>query len=395
MSPERVLVAMSGGVDSAVAAALLHRSGYDVVGVTLRLYTQPDDAALSSGRTCCGVEEVDDARRAAQLIGIPHYVLNMEREFKRDVIDGFVDAYARGRTPNPCLECNRRVKFRTLLDRALAMGADRLATGHYARIDDNAETAAPVDGSPARRRLRAAADPAKDQSYVLYTLGQRELARTLFPLGGMTKTETRVVARELGLGVAEKPDSVDICFVPGGDYRRLLADQGLVLEPGVVVDAEGREVGRHRGAAGYTVGQRRGLVLSESGPGARRFVTAVDAERNVVVVGGERELQVGAVEASAPSWVVEAPRDGERLGARLRYGAPLAPGRVESVSDGGFRLALDRPVRTPAPGQAVVLYRPSRGRGDEVVGGGTVEAITPWEPRRAASAALPRRPSRG
>ena len=380
MSAGRVVVAMSGGVDSAVAAALLARRGYDVVGVTLRLYTQPDATALRSRRTCCGVEEVDDARRAAQRIGIPHYVLNMEREFGREVIDGFVGAYAAGRTPNPCLECNRRVKFRSLLERALAMGAQRLATGHYARI---AESAAP--GGARRYRLYAAADARKDQSYVLYTLGQRELARTLFPLGGMTKPETRRVAAELGLGVAEKPDSVDICFVPGGDYRRLLAERGVALRPGAVVDAQGREVGRHGGAAGYTVGQRRGLALA--GAPGRRFVTAVDAARNVVTVGGERELEAGGVEASAPSWVAAAPAAGERLGARLRYGGPLARCRVESASGGGFRLSFERPVRAPAPGQAVVLYRPGRA-GEEVVGGGTVEASTPWEAPAPGAPAL-------
>ena len=390
MSPGRVLVAMSGGVDSAVAAGVLALRGYDVVGVTLRLYTPADETALSSQRTCCGVEEVDDARRAAQVIGIPHYVLNMEREFEREVIDGFVGAYASGRTPNPCLECNRRVKFRTLLDRALALGAEHLATGHYARIE-----AEPAGRDSPRYRLYAAADARKDQSYVLYMLGQRELRRTLFPLGGMTKQETRAVARELGLPVAEKPDSVDICFVPGGDYRRLLAERGVALEPGPVVDPGGREVGRHRGAAGYTVGQRRHLQLTGAGSGGRRFVTAVDAARNVVVVGSERDLQAGAVEASAPRWVVEQPEERERLAARLRYGGPLVRCRVEGMGSGGFRLSLEQPVRAPAPGQAVVLYRSSPRGSPEVVGGGTVEASIPWEASRPVPAELPRRRRRG
>ena len=371
MSGERVLVAMSGGVDSAVAAALLHQQGYDVIGVTMRLYTEPDGFALRSQRNCCGVEEVGDARRAAQNIGVPHYVLNMEQEFQGEVIDSFVSAYASGRTPNPCLDCNRRVKFRALLDRGLAMGVDRFATGHYARVEEIGGMDA-ADNLP-RYRLRAAADPSKDQSYVLYTLGQRELSRTLFPLGEITKMETREVARELGLGVAEKPDSVDICFVPGGDYRQLLAAQGHEFQSGAVLDGEGREIGRHRGAAGYTIGQRRGLVLDDNGDGRRRFVTAVDASRNVVVVGEAEDLLAVRVEASAPSWVIDAPVAGEHLHARVRYAGSLHRCRVEHVDATGFSLTFEEPLRAPAPGQAVVLYRPDPVKGDEVVGGGTVE----------------------
>ena len=360
MSKQRILVAMSGGVDSAVAAALLHREGYEVVGVTLRLYTEADDTALRSRRTCCGVEDVADARAAAQRIGIPHYVLNMEREFERDVIDVFTSAYAEGRTPNPCLACNDRIKFSTLLDRANAMGIEQLATGHYARIRAH----------EGHRTLHAAADEAKDQSYVLYTLGQDQLARLHFPLGDLPKAETRREAAELGLGVADKPDSADICFVPGGDYRELLRARGVTSEAGAIVDVDGQELGRHEGVAGFTVGQRRGLGIATPG---RRYVTSIDAAAGVVTVGSADDLLTTSIEASAPSWVGEPPEPGEPLLARARYHGESVPARLLDRSEDGFRLALERPVRAAAPGQAVVVYRATPGDGDEVVGGGVIE----------------------
>lgn len=354
---------MSGGVDSAVAAALLHREGYDVIGVTMRLYTEPDDLVLSSRRTCCGIEDIGDAQDAARRIGIPHYVLNMEREFERDVITPFVEAYASGRTPNPCLACNERVKFSTLLERALAMGVDFLATGHYARVSRDGDVF----------RLHTATDEAKDQSYVLYGLDQPALARTMFPLGDRPKTETRRIAAELGLrSVADKPDSADICFVPQGDYRSLLASRGITTPAGPILDERGGELGRHEGVSGYTVGQRRGLGLP--GP-ERRYVTALDPARSAVVVGTAHELERRWLRASAPRWVGAAPAVGDKVLVRVRYHAPTVPARVESVDREGFTLALDGPVLAVAPGQAAVLYAPSDldAGALEVIGGGTIE----------------------
>ncbi len=349
----RVVVAMSGGVDSAVAAGLLARQNYDVIGITMRLWTLEDPDAPVGKKRCCSVEDTDDARRAADVIGIPHYVLNMEREFHDRVIDYFVAEYGRGRTPNPCLACNEHVKFRALLDRAVALDADFLATGHYARISRRA----------GRFALRRAADATKDQSYVLYTMGQTELAKTLFPVGDYTKTQVRELAREMKLELAEKPDSADICFVPDGDYKAFVRKR-LPQAAGVVRDNAGNVVGQHGGIAGFTIGQRRGLGRAF---GEKRFVTGIDPELNVITIGGEDDLTAGALVAENVSWVAGPPGRDVRAEVKIRYRTPPAPATVTPLDGGRARVVFDRPQRAITPGQAAVFYH-----GDEVLGGGGI-----------------------
>jgi tRNA-specific 2-thiouridylase len=346
---------MSGGVDSSVAVALLLEQGYEVVGVTMRLWTEEDAEAPRHHRRCCSVEDTEDARAACDQLGIAHYVLNFERQFAAGVVDRFVDEYARGRTPNPCLSCNSHVKFRPLLEHALALGADYLATGHYARLRRNGRG----------HELWRAVDPAKDQSYVLYTLGQRELARSLFPVGELPKDEVRAIARRCGLPNADKPDSADICFIPSGDYRSFVA-QRVDSRPGEVVDRAGNRLGEHAGVINYTVGQRRGLPPTGRG-GAPVFVLAVDAEANTVTVGAEGELLAPALVADELSFVSgEAPRQPFQAAARIRYRSEPAPATV-TVRDGSAEVRFGRPQRAVTPGQAVVLYD-----GERVIGGGTI-----------------------
>ena len=343
----KVLVAMSGGVDSSVAAALLQAQGHDVVGVTLQQWPRDDSEEAARHGGCCSLSAVEDARRVAALLDIPYYCWNLEKEFGERVIEPFHRAYLAGTTPNPCVRCNAFVRFDLMLSRVVELGFDRLATGHYARI---------IAGD-----LHAAVDPAKDQSYMLYHLDRARLARIVFPLGAMTKTEVREHAREFGLPVAAKPESQEICFVPRGETAAYLASR-LPVRAGEVVDASGRRLGEHRGTALYTVGQRAGFgSLAEAGPW---YVVRVDAAANKVVVGRRDELAVRSVELEDVTFVDGAVAEPLACRARLRYHAPAIP----AVYEAG-RLALGEPFFGAAPGQAAVLYD-----GTRVLGGGTIAA---------------------
>jgi tRNA-specific 2-thiouridylase len=349
----RIAVALSGGVDSSVAAALLQRDGHDVVGVTLQQWPRGDGEEVARHGGCCSLSAVEDARRVATLLDVPYYVWNLEREFGERVIEPFHRAYLEGRTPNPCLRCNAFVRFDLMLRRVLALGFDAMATGHYARV---------LQGSDGPE-LHAALDPAKDQSYALYHLDRGRLARIRFPLGAMAKPRVREIAREVGLPVADKKESMEICFVPRGETAAYLARR-LPVTAGEVVDRAGQVVGEHRGSALYTVGQRTGLgQLREPGPW---YVTAVDAARNRLVVGRREDLAVSRVELEDVRFVDGSPPRGDEVEceARLRYRARAVPAEYR---DGTLRLA--EPFSGAAPGQAAVMYRGSR-----VLGGGVIRA---------------------
>ncbi len=362
----RVLAALSGGVDSSVAAARLVDAGHEVVGVHLALSRTAADGApaLGRGRGCCTAEDSRDARRTADVLGIPFYVWDFSARFAASVVQPFVDDYAAGRTPNPCVRCNQEVKFAALADRALALGFDAVATGHYARLEPARGGGAPT--------LHRAADAAKDQSYVLAVLPPHRLARAVLPLGDApSKHDVRAEAAARGLGVADKPDSTDLCFVPGGDTRTWLG-QRIERRPGVVLDTSGAVVGAHDGAQGYTVGQRRGLRLGvPAADGRPRYVVATSVADATVTVGGADDLLVDVVAAGAPTWCGPAPAVGARVGVQLRaHGRELAAtvAGFDAGPDGGLRLHLDEPAAAVAPGQLAALYD-----GTRVVGSATVE----------------------
>ncbi len=359
----RVVVAMSGGVDSSVAACLLAREGYDVVGVTMRLWDAAEDGEIVAGhRGCCSIEDIEDARRVCRAIGAPHYVVDARREFRAHVIDYFVGEYRRGRTPHPCIACNDRIKFDFLLRRASGMDADYVATGHYARIEQ----------SPGgEMTLRRGADPGKDQSYVLFGLGQEQLRRILLPVGAYSKEAIRNVARDAGLHLADKADSQEICFIPGGDYRRFLRNESDPAA-GDIVDMSGRVVGAHAGVESFTVGQRRGLGVTAQQlglpEGAKVYVARVDAAARTVTVGGADDLLVRDVRVGDVRYVSgERPPSPVRVRAKIRYNAGAASAEL-TPGDGEATLRFDEPQRAITPGQAAVFYV-----GDRVLGGGYID----------------------
>ncbi|HUU34575.1 MAG TPA: tRNA 2-thiouridine(34) synthase MnmA [Vicinamibacterales bacterium] len=349
----RIVVAMSGGVDSSVAAALLVEQGYEVVGVSMQLYDN------SSGfGTCCTIDDLNDARRVAARIGIPHYVLNFESHFHAHVQQNFIDEYARGRTPIPCAHCNSEVKFSELAARASSYGAAHLATGHYARLERR------DDG---RIRLRRGRDAAKDQSYFLFSLTQLQLEMARFPVGDLPKDEVRAHAHRLGLAVADKPDSQEICFVPDGDYATFLerADPALAT-PGPIVDNAGRTLGTHGGVHRFTVGQRKGLGLSAGVP---LYVVAIDAAAKSVTVGPREALERRGLSAHQVNWIAgHAPSGWTAVTAQIRHRHRAAPARVRALDERRAELEFDEPQTAVSPGQAVVFYD-----GDEVVGGGWID----------------------
>lgn len=366
----RVVVGMSGGVDSSVAAALLKEQGYDVVGIMLRLWSEPsgDDDGIErvAENKCCSLESMADARRVAAQLDIPFYVVNVEQPFQEHIVDYFYDEYVAGRTPNPCLRCNRYIRFTLLLERALALGADYLATGHYVRLDDD-----PVTG---KRRLRKAAHDEKDQSYVLHVLTQEQLRHALFPLGEYTKEQVREMARERGLFVASKAESQEICFVASHDYRGFMkryagASGRSAPQPGPILDSAGNQLGTHQGLAYYTIGQRKGLGISAREP---LHVLALDPARNAVVVGTARALEREEFSVHSTTFTSGSqPQEPFRAQIKIRYKAAPVDGWVRPLKDGHARVRLSEPQRAITPGQAAVFYGGSAA--DEVIGGGIIE----------------------
>jgi tRNA-specific 2-thiouridylase len=353
----RIVVAMSGGVDSSVAAALLAGQGHDVIGVSMQLYPSSPAADRAYG-TCCTLDDLHDARRVAHAIGIPHYILNFESHFDDAVVSNFVREYVSGRTPIPCAHCNADLKFSALLERAVGLGAGALATGHYARITR--------DLAGAYHLLRGL-DPGKDQSYFLFSLTQEQMAQAMFPVGHLDKDTVRMHARRLGLRVADKPDSQEICFVPDGDYAAFVEREAPdFTRPGAIVSESGRVLGTHGGVHRFTIGQRKGLRLPSSEP---LYVTHIDAATARVTVGPKGALGRISLTAAAVNWTSgAAPNEWRHMAAQIRHRHAASPARVRAVDDERAEVVFDEPQTAVTPGQAVVFYE-----GDEVIGGGWIE----------------------
>lgn len=354
----KALIAMSGGVDSSVAALLTIKQGYDCIGVTMKLFNN-EDIGEESEKSCCSLSDIEDARSVAYRLGMPYYVFNFTGDFKKYVIDKFVRCYECGATPNPCIDCNRHLKFDKLFSRARELGRDYVVTGHYARIE--------FDGASGRYLLKKAVDDSKDQSYVLYSMTQEQLKHTLFPLGGLHKSEVRDIAEENGFINANKHDSQDICFVKDNDYAKFIEEYtGNKYPQGDFIDLEGNVIGKHRGIIRYTIGQRKGLGISSDAP---LYVCSKNIENNTVVLGSDRDLYSKTVTASNINLIAADKIDSPiRLKARIRYKQQEEWVTAEQTEDDRMIITFDSPQRAPAAGQAVVLYD-----GDVVFGGGVIE----------------------
>jgi tRNA-specific 2-thiouridylase len=363
----RIVVAMSGGVDSSVAAALLAEQGHDVIGLSMQLYDQAEGQA--SFGSCCSIDGLHDARRVAAAINIPHYILNFERQFQEQVVTNFVNEYAAGRTPLPCAHCNGDLKFATLAERAESFGADAVATGHYARVESlGSEDEA--GSTAARYVLKRGVDASKDQSYFLFSLTQAQLARAVFPVGDRPKTAVRAYARLRNLPVADKPDSQEICFIPDHDYRGFVEKQRPdTRRAGQLVDERGAVVGAHEGVHRFTVGQRRGLGLSSSPSGAPLYVLALRPAEQQVVVGPKSSLERTTLQASGVNWLIDTPTVPIRAAVQIRHRHQAAPATVRATAPGQAIVTFDTPQIAITPGQAAVFYD-----GDIVLGGGWIES---------------------
>lgn len=359
MSKGSVMLGMSGGVDSSAAAALLLHEGYEVVGVTMQIWPDKADERQKVEGGCCSLSAVDDARRVADRLGIPYYVLNFKDIFKKEVIDYFKKEYLCGRTPNPCIACNRHVKFEAMLNKAVSMGMDYVATGHYARIG--------FDEASGRYLLKKSVTAAKDQTYALYTLTQEQLSKTIFPIGSYTKDRVREIARENGLSVASKPDSQEICFVEENDYVRYISENtDADIKEGWFIDRNGNRLGRHKGIIHYTVGQRKGLGVSFGKP---MFVVEIKPEDNTVVLGDETEVFSKGLIATDLNFIsIRDLNDEMNVTAKIRYSAKEAAAVISPLKDGHVRVKFEEPQRAVTPGQSVVFYN-----NDVIVGGGVIE----------------------